>query len=149
MTYTPVELVMTVRSKLVSRLCNTTVASVTTAPAESRTVPFKAAVACAQAGEGKSASTNAAPKSNVNTTIHRSYMLKETWRVIVKSSSREAAWRLRHGFATFLNAFLFLFEQKAGLPTIAHKNSYAHASSTQFRLLSITKFHFCEYYFTM
>ena len=42
---TPTLLVVVVRPKFVSRLCNTTVAPTTTAPAESRTVPFTAAVA--------------------------------------------------------------------------------------------------------
>ncbi len=61
-----------VRSRLVSRLCSTTVASVTTAPAESRTVPLSAAVAWAQAGEGESAKTNTVMKNNIDTTIQRS-----------------------------------------------------------------------------
>ena len=70
------------RSRFVSRLCNTTVASTITAPAESRTVPLMAAVAWAQAGDAESVNTNAAA-NNVNTTIHRSYVSEKTWRVMV------------------------------------------------------------------
>src|SRR5580704_6852820 len=83
MTYSPTPFVTAVRFRFVSRLCSTTVASVTTAPPESRTVPLTVAVACAQEGEAENANTNTAAKINVNITIHRSCIFEKTWHVII------------------------------------------------------------------
>jgi hypothetical protein len=82
---------------------------------------------------------------NVNITIHRSCIFEKTWRVIL-DPPRTVVLTLRHGSVT--SSGTFLLDELPGLQQQPIHNRYTvQASSTDFRMLSIKKFHYDEYGF--